>query len=191
MTDLLSRRTALLNGAGIVVGAAVLLFDSPSTANATIQPPADPGSERLALLPRGFTDLAGIRAEYQKAVESWPFALPEGFSFSPFSSLSDEKGPTYWEYGSGVAEAFFYWSTATATAAFAAYGSGKARTAQYHLAALVASYDSDLVRSVFDDSQLKDLRESIEQVQSAGNYAPLVDLFQLENEDALHIAKAR
>lgn len=183
-TNLISRRAALLSGAGTAAGAAALLLESPDRAGAALRPSGSPDHSESAGIPEGVTDLAGVQAEYAETVQRWPFALPDGFVMPPVSRLSDGGGArSYWSHGSGVAEAYLYWSEATAGAAYAAYRTGAEGLSGEHLDALVSVYDSQLVRSVIDDPERNYVRGVVEPAQLHRNYGPLVEFYQLEPND--------
>lgn len=181
MSHLISRRAALLGGAGVVVGAAATLFDASSNASAAPQNIDRTAGAAADRMPEGFTDLAGVQAEYAEATRNWPFAQPEEHPLSRASSFTvgEDSEDAHWEFGSGIVQAHFDWASATAAAAMAAHSSGDAQASQEHLVALVSAYDSDLVRSVTDDPERNYVRMLVEPALHGGNYTPLADFYQL------------
>ncbi|MDQ1124948.1 hypothetical protein [Microbacterium trichothecenolyticum] len=129
----------------------------------------------------GFTDLAGIHQEYREAVASFPFPLPDGQQFPPESSLNDDA-PTsdavrrrvVWQKGSGVAEAYMYWETATVVAASEAQDRGEFIRAQALLDTLEAGYNSDFRRLVLIDRGNEFVRTQVGAARS-GDFGPLRD----------------
>lgn len=106
----------------------------------------------------GFTDLAGIRAEYLDASVNFPFALPAGGTFPANSSLrnsdsdSDRKmEPETWERGIGIAEAYFVWQAATVSAAHHAQSDGNSVESNRLLDALDAGYASPVRKAILED----------------------------------------
>lgn len=179
MTDTVSRRAILIGGAGVVVGAAAMFLDTGQGASAT---PHRTGSATgaSAPIPDGFTDLAGVRAEYAKSAQSWPFAWPEGKVARrepSFENYGDEKA--FWEIGCGSAEVYFEWSAATASAAYAAHVAGDSATADKHLGALLSAYDSGSVRPFIEDPEHGYSRMIVQPALGGKNYGPLTEFYSL------------
>jgi hypothetical protein len=99
----------------------------------------------------GFTDIAGIRDEYRKAIAAFPLLLPAGWVFPPESRLSEAEPGMQWERGAAAAEAYFFWQGAVVSEAEAAHARGDEASAARLLDSLEAGYRSSVRRAVLED----------------------------------------
>ncbi|WP_293694462.1 hypothetical protein [uncultured Agrococcus sp.] len=117
----------------------------------------------------------GIRDEYWRAAATFPFPLPDGYAFPADPILWGENDR--YEGGYGAADAFSFWSGATATAAWAAYERGDEDTANQLLDALESGHVSP-VRSIHlePDSPGTDASIIDHAIRPArgGNFAPML-----------------
>lgn len=116
----------------------------------------------------------GIRDEYWRAALTFPFPLPDGYAF-PANPILWGPGDQY-EAGYGAADAFMFWSGATATAAWAAHQRGDEETADALLDNLVECWNSP-VQSLHveqeDPSADDPLIDQTIRPARSGNFAPL------------------
>lgn len=99
----------------------------------------------------GVTDLNGIRAEYRAAAAIFPLDLPPGWVFPAESSLYNTEPDVQWQRGGGAAEAYLYWQSAVATAAYHAYLGGDSSGVEHYLDTLESGYNSAVRRAVLED----------------------------------------
>lgn len=178
----ISRRAALRVAA---IGGAGLLIMRPDAAFGAVSPTsieAVPGGvdAYLAASPTtGITDLAGIHAEYREAAAAFPFELPPGWTFPPESSLRDiqtssESSETkaVWERGNGAAEAYLFWQTAVATAAYEAHLRGDQTGVDSLLDTLESGFRSDVRRAVLEDPADELIKVDVAAARS-GDFASL------------------
>lgn len=97
-------------------------------------------------------DLAGVRAEYQSAVATFPYPLPKGVVFPPASGLRSSSPGQLWERGSGKAEAFFFWHRATVAAAEVEHTKGNRVESHRLLDLLESAFDSNLRTEIWEDA---------------------------------------
>lgn len=163
---------------GVIAAAAAMLIEVPAKAgalSAQLDATDDPMSSQL---PEGFTDAAGMQAEYVEALDGWPFEHPGGpVAARSLSIVDDEDG--LWEVGSGTARMHSEWAGATAAAAYLAFVDGDEASSRKHLAALVSAYQSPVVRAVTDDPENIYLRMVVEPAQLRDDFGPLVEFYDL------------
>ena len=82
-------------------------------------------------------DVDAVNEEYRAAAAAFPLALPDGYAWPTETWLRDGQSGA-WQQGNGVAQAYFFWQTATANAAFADHIRGNDQAAAEHLDALEA-----------------------------------------------------
>ncbi len=163
---------------GVIAAAAAMLIEVPAKAGALSAQLDVTDGPMPSQLPEGFTDAAGMQAEYAEALDAWPFEHPDGpVAARSVSIIDDEDG--YWEVGSGTARMHSEWAGATAAAAYFSFGEGDMGTSQKHLAALVSAYQSPIVRAVTDDPENIYLRMVVEPAQLRNDFGPLVDFYDL------------
>ena len=131
-----------------------------------------------------FLDIDGLRAEYRQATATFPISLPAGWSFPPESRQQDTGPGVMWEKGNGVAEAYFFWQFAVATAAHEAHLQGHKLDADRFLDVLEAGYSTPIRRAVIDDPDAAFVTEAIQPARSenatargtvgGGNFGPLM-----------------
>jgi hypothetical protein len=155
-----TRRTMLKHagvtaGLGALVAVASFSIDGRPAAAASALPSAaspDAISRYVSAAGAdGFTDLAGVHAEYRAAVDIFPFELPSGVSFPPISGYRDAEPVAAWERGNGTAEAYFFWHNSMVGAARDAYLRGDTGEASRLLDALDAAYSSPVRTSMWED----------------------------------------
>ena len=102
----------------------------------------------------GWSGVAGVQEEYRQAAASFPLPLPDGYGFpADLEVYEDPDEPdAQWEAGNGTVQAFFFWSGATATAAYAAHERGDAETAANYLDIFEEGWASP-VRSMYVDPE--------------------------------------
>lgn len=160
---LISRRAVLrvtaLGGAGLLIMQPSAAFGAASS-DSLEKRPGSIDAYVAATATAGFTDLAGIHAEYRDAVRRFPFDLPDGWTFPPESSLRDILPSTgsrgaepSWQRGNGYAEAYVYWQSAVATAACEAHSRGDLAGVERFLNALESGYKSKVRRAVLEDPE--------------------------------------
>ena len=143
-----SRRTVLYAaaaGSGVLLGG-LASAGSATAASRSTGSRADGTTAEM----EAFLDVNGVRAEYQQAIATFPLNLPDGWSFPPDSRVPDRPG-VMWEKGSGVAEAYFFWQFAVASAAHEAHMRGEEAEAGRFLDVLESGYRTSLDRKIVED----------------------------------------
>ena len=149
-----SRRGFMRNA---LVASAVAAFASaawgarPTSAAADTASDAEATAEYVQELPAAdsttdWTFLDGVHDEYLRAVETFPFPLPDGYVFPSKSRWREPAGEANVRFsiGTGGAEAYMFWAGACSTAAFAAYRRGDADRAEFLLGTLEEGLRSSL-----------------------------------------------
>ncbi len=152
------------------------LTPSPSetAAASDYTPPAELIGEGLAdeVLADGVTDYAGISAEYQRAIDSFPLPLPEGFTFPTEYQGGPPSEPTQYEAGNGYITPYFLAQCAYGSAAITAHvgGDEDAATENLHLA-IDVTYTEAFDMFVEDPS--RGFVTGVLEPALDGNYGPL------------------
>lgn len=162
-----SRRTVLYAaaaGSGVLLGGLVPVGGATAAASNST---AYQGGRTIADMD-AFLDIDGVRAEYQQAIVAFPLNLPDGWSFPPDSRQQDEGPGVMWEKGNGVAEAYFFWQFAVASAAHEAHLRGEEAEAARFLDVLEAGYSTPLRRAIVDDPEGAFVTEAVGPVRGGG-----------------------
>ncbi|MFF3027447.1 hypothetical protein [Microbacterium sp. NPDC057944] len=177
-------RRAMLKHVGVTVGlGAVVAFStlplgvglaSADTGGEGGVKPDTSARDRLSASMPGFTDVAGVHAEYLAAIASFPFALPEGVEFPSASKLQESSTGEMWEKGIGEAEAYLFWHGAMVSAAQTASARGDREESNRLLNELKFAYGSKARTAIWEDDGRAfslSLGQAVE-----GDFAPLSTL---------------
>lgn len=149
---------------------------SPSQTASTSDytPPAEPIGEGLAdeVLADGVTDYAGISAEYQRAVDSFPLPLPDGFSFPAEYQGGPPSEPTQYEAGNGYITPYFLAQCAYGSEAINAHEGGDEEAASENLH-LVIDVTYTEAFDMFVEGPSRGFVTSVLEPALDGNYGPL------------------
>lgn len=180
MTKIIGRREVLIQGVGAAFGVAAVLANVPAAYSAQENTRAAGEAEARTDV-AGFTSVEGIRLEYARAAASWPFALPAGYKMPTTSQLADPAGEAgEWEIGSGVAEAYFNWSTLVALAVVAAAKRGDKAAVHPLLTALDDAHAYAVGRSLMEDPSGAFSRQVISPAVERGDFTNLINYFGVE-----------
>lgn len=131
-----------------------------------------------SLSSEGYTDIVGVHDEYRRAVAIFPLPLPEGYAFPAESREKEDETGMRFTLGTGEVEAYTYWASATTRAAYDAHISGDTATANRHLDALEAGYDSPVGRASIDDPDRGFINDGVNPARE-GNYRVLQEAYLL------------